>query len=148
MGVILSGLRFIAAKRPTHMPAVLIRRNKLSDQLHEQIMLAKAWREGTTYAPVHLRSIRDRYTGEVKRIEVPKRIRKWWFTADNGRLCVQVKYGSKTLDIGGKGKNSVEATNADDLIKVLELVKSAVEAGELDAQLEAAGLRLRDGFGK
>ena len=148
MSAILNGLKFVAAKRPTHMPAVLVRRNKLSDQLHEQIMLAKAWRDGVTYAPVHLRSLRDRYTGEVKRMEVPKRIRKWWFTAENGRLCLQVKYGSKTLDIGGKGKNSVEAADADELIRILELMRSAVEAGELDTQLESAGLRLRDGFSK
>ena len=36
----------------------------------------------------------------------------------------------------------------EELIKVLELFKSAVESGELDGQLEAAGLKLREGFGK
>jgi hypothetical protein len=36
--------------------------------------------------------------------------------------------------------------SAEDLIKTLELIKSAVEAGELDTQLESAGLKLRSGF--
>jgi hypothetical protein len=30
----------------------------------------------------------------------------------------------------------------------LELVKKAVEAGELDVQIEAASIKLREGFGK
>ena len=148
MSAILNNLKFVAAKRPTQMPAVQVRRNKLSSKLFEQIKLATALRDGTTYAPTHLRSVSDRDTGETKRMELPKRIRQWWFTNDNGKVCVQVKYGSKTLDIGGKGKNSVEVTNGDELIKVLEIIKSAVEAGELDGQLESAGLKLRDGFAK
>ena len=92
--------------------------------------------------------MRDRDTGEIKRIEQPKRIRPWFFTAENGKVCVQIKYGSKTLDMGGKGKNSVEVASGDELIKVLELIKSAVESGELDGQLESAGLNLREGFRK
>ncbi len=148
MSAILNNLKFVAAKRPTQMPAVQVRRNKLSNKLFEQIKLATALRDGSTYAPLRLRSVRDRDTGEVKRMELPKRIRQWWFTAENGKVCVQIKYGSKTLELGGKGKNSVEVTNGDELIKVLETIKSAVEAGELDGQLESAGLKLRDGFAK
>jgi len=148
MSAILSSLKFVAAKRPTQVPPVQVRRNKLSNKLYEQIKMATALRDGTTYAPTHLRSVRDRDTGEIKRVEQPKRLRQWWFTAENGKVCVQIKYGSKSLDIGGKGKNSVEVASGDELIKVLELIKSAVEAGELDGQLESAGLKLRDAFGK
>lgn len=148
MSAILSNLKFVNAKRPIHIPAVQVRRNKLSNKLYEQIKLATALRDGSTYAPTHLRSVRDRETGEIKRMELPKRIRQWWFTSESGKVCVQIKYGSKTLEVGGKGKNSVEVANGDELIKVLETIKSAVEAGELDVQLETAGLKLRDGFGK
>jgi hypothetical protein len=74
--------------------------------------------------------VRDRETGEIKRIEKPKRIRQWWFTSDNGKVCIQIKYGSKILDIGGKGKTAVEVASGAELIKVLELIKSAVEAGD------------------
>jgi|LakMenEpi03Aug12_release.lakeMendotaPanAssembly.Ray.scaffolds.fasta_scaffold753716_2 hypothetical protein len=146
MSAILNSLKFVTAKRPAQIPAVQVRRNKLSNKLYDQIRLATSLRDGTTYMPIHLRSVRDRDTGELKRIEQPKRIRQWWFTNDNGRVCVQIKYGSKTLDIGGKGKNSVEVASGDELIKVLELIKSAVEAGELDGQLESAGLKLKEGF--
>jgi hypothetical protein len=84
--------------------------------------------------------------GIAKRLELPVRVRAWWFTSETGRVCVQVKYGSKTLDIGGKGRTSIEVASAEDLIKTLELIKTAVEAGELDTQLESAGLKLRSGF--
>lgn len=146
MSAILTGLKFVAAKRPQAMPAVQLRRNKLSNKLWEQIRLARALSEGTTYAPMRLRTVRDRHTGEAKRLELPVRVRAWWFTSENGRVCLQIKYGSRTLDIGGKGRSSIEVASADDLIKTLELIKGAVEAGELDSQLEAAGLRLKSGF--
>ena len=35
-----------------------------------------------------------------------------------------------------------------DLVPTLELIKRAVEAGELDAQIEAAAVKLRAGFTK
>ena len=92
--------------------------------------------------------MRDRDTGEIKRIEVPKRIRPWYFTSDNGKICLQIKYGSKVIDISGKNKPTIELANIDDLVKTLELIKTATLAGELDLLLESAGLKLRDGFTK
>ena len=37
-----------------------------------------------------------------------------------------------------KGKSSIEVTTTTDLVPTLELIKRAVEAGELDAQIEVA----------
>jgi hypothetical protein len=58
-----------------------------------------------------------------------------------------VRYGSRVLDIA-KGKNAIEITNMADLIAVIETVKSAVETGELDAEIEAASGSLKAGFKK
>jgi hypothetical protein len=41
--------------------------------------------------------------GERKNVEQPKRIKPWWFTAEDGKLCLQVRYGVRVLEIG-KGK--------------------------------------------
>ena len=144
----LAALKFVSSKRPTQIPAVQVRRNKLVAKLHEQIQLIVARKDGIHFAPMHLRSVRDRDTGEIKRMELPKRIRPWFFTSDNGKICVQIKYGSKVIDVSGKNKPTIELANADDLIKTLELVKTATLAGELDAMLESAGMKLRDGFTK
>ncbi len=144
----LAALKFVSSKRPTQIPAVQIRRNKLVSKLHEQIQLVTAKKDGANFAPMHFRSVRDRDTGEIKRIEMPKRIRPWFFTSDNGKICVQIKYGSKVIDVSGKNKPTIELASTDDLIKTLELIKTATLAGELDPMLESAGLKLRDGFTK
>jgi hypothetical protein len=56
-----------------------------------------------------------------------------------------VRYGSKVLELS-KGKSAVEVANPEDLIKTLETVRSAVEAGDLDPQIEAASGALKAGF--
>ena len=47
-----------------------------------------------------------------------------------------------------QGQNAIEVANLDDLAAVIETVKSAVETGELDAQIEAASGSLKAGFKK
>ena len=100
---VLSSLKLVAAKRPQAMPAIQVRRNKLSNKLYEQIKLATALSEGKTYSPLRLRTFRNKETGEIKSVDVPQRIRQWWFTSDTGKVCIQVKYGSRTIEIS-KGK--------------------------------------------
>jgi hypothetical protein len=57
---------------------------------------------------------------------------------------VSVRYGSKVLELT-KGKTAIEVADSQDLIKMLETVKAAVLAGELDTQIEAASGALRSG---
>jgi hypothetical protein len=47
-----------------------------------------------------------------------------------------------------KGKSSIEIGGTDQLVPTLELIKRAVEEGELDAQIEVAAIKLREGFSK
>ncbi len=62
-----------------------------------------------------------------------------------GRLCLNVRYGAKMLELA-KGKTAVEIATQQDLVPTLELIKAAVEAGELDQQMDAASGSLRKGF--
>ncbi len=64
-----------------------------------------------------------------------------------GKVCFSVRYGSWTIDLA-KGKPSVEVESGEALVKALETIKTAVEAGELDSQIEIASAKLRSGFGK
>jgi hypothetical protein len=141
----LSTLKLVAVKKPSHMPAIVIRRNKLSSKLWEQIQLAKSQLDGTPFVVMKYRSMVDRETGLRKQVEMPKRIKPWWFQSEQGKVCVSVKYGSWTIELA-KGKPSVEVASAQDLIKTLETIKTALEAGELDAQIETASAHLRSGF--
>jgi len=141
----LSTLKLVAVKKPRNMPAVVIRRNKLAAKLWGQIDLAQSQLDGKPFMIMKYRSIKDSVTGLRKQIEVPKRIQPWWFQSESGKVCVAVKYGSCTIKLA-KGKPSVEVASAEDLVKALTAIKTAVEAGELDAQIETASGALRAGF--
>ena len=141
----LTGLKLVAAKRPQAATPIVQRRNKLSSQLFQQIELARCLSEGKTYAPMRLRNIRDKLTGERRTVEAVKRVRQWWFVADSGKVCLQVRYGTRVMELA-KGKNSIEVANAAELMTVLSVVKSAVEAGDMDAQIDAASAAVRERF--
>lgn len=132
----LANLKLVAAKKPTQLPPVVIRRNKVIDRLHEQLEMAKARQEGRTYAPTRMRSVKNAETGLKVSVETTKRLKQWWWTADNGKVCVSLRYGAKIIEIA-KGKTAVELASEKELVATLEILKQAVESGELDAQIEA-----------
>lgn len=101
--------------------------------------------DGKPFVVMKYRSVKDSETGLRKQVEVPKRIKPWWFQSETGKVCVAVKYGSWTIELA-KGKPSVEVSSGEELVKALTAIKAAVEAGELDAQIETASASLRSGF--
>ena len=143
----LTSLKLVSAKRPSDIPPIVNRRNRLIAKIWEQTELAKNVQEGKDYAPIRTRSVKDRETGDIRRVEAPKRIKAWWFTADNGKVCLIVKYGAKVLELA-KGKSAIEVGSMAELIPTLDTLKAAVAAGELDAQIDSASDTLRAGFAK
>ena len=143
----LSGLKLTTAQKQTHINPVQQRRNKLVKRLWEQAELARALTAGTQYVPTRLRTVLDNETGLRKQVQVNKRVKQWWFTAESGKLCLQVRYGVRVLELA-KGKYAVEVGAEKDLVATLDVIKAAVIAGELDAAMETASTKLRAGFGK
>jgi len=141
----LNSLKLVAVKKPRNIPAIVTRRNKLSSKLWEQINLAKSQIDGKPFVVMKYRSVKDPATGLRKQVEVPKRIKPWWFQSEQGKVCVSVKYGSWTIELA-KGKPSVEVASGEELVNALTAIKQAVEAGELDQQIEIASSSLRSGF--
>ena len=141
----LNSLKLVAAVRINVMSPVQFRRNKLSAKLADQIALATAMSEGTTYVAKRIRNVKDRITGEVQTVEQTRKVRQWWFRAESGKTCVQLRYGSKVLDFA-KGKNAIEVASEAELVSVLESLKKAVESGELDAQMATASEAVRKRF--
>ena len=109
--------------------------------------LAKAQQGGIQFKSPKTRTYLDKATGVRTQVEVNKRVKAWWFTADNGKLALCVRYGTSVLELA-KGKFAVELASEQDLLPTLELVKTAVIAGELDTAIDNAANKLRDGFGK
>ena len=140
-------LKIIAAKRPTQLSPAVQRRNKVAKRIAEQIELATAAQDGKSYAPTKQRKVTDAETGDSKIIQVPKRIKPWWFVADNGKLCVQLRFGAKVVEFA-KGKGAIEVASATELVTTLTVLRDAVMSGELDAQIETVSGAVKAGFKK
>ena len=64
---------------------------------------------------------------------------------DKGKTCITLRYGAKVLEIS-KGKNAIETAGVAEVITSLQLLKAAVDAGELDAQMEALSGAVAEAF--
>lgn len=141
----LDSLKLVADTKQRHLPAIQVKRNKLSAKLWEQMRLAQSQIDGSTFVVTKFRSFTDKETGLRKQKEVPKRIKPWWFVNNAGKVCFSVRYGSQVLELA-EGKMSVQVDSGAELVKAFELLKKAVEEGELDVQLEKASKNLSNSF--
>ena len=55
-------------------------------------------------------------------MEQPKCVKPWWFTAEDGSACLQVRYVVQVIEIA-KGKNTITLASKDQLVDTLNLVK-------------------------
>ena len=108
---------------------VVHRRNKLVAKLSEQIKLAS----DTDYRPLKLTWHKDA-EGREHRVEVPKRVRRWWTEHRDGTVQLTVRYGSKPLELA-KGKNAIVVNSKAELPTVLAHLRAAAEKGEFDTLL-------------
>ena len=143
----LANLKLVTAKRPAQLSPVIQRRNKIALRISEQIEMAQAKLDGKLYAPTKQRTVKDAETGEITTVNVAKRVKEWWFTTSSGKLCVSLRYGAKIIEIT-KGKTAVELASEKDLVTTLEILRQAVNDGEMDAQIEAVAGAVKAGFKK
>jgi hypothetical protein len=142
----LAKLKLVSVQAERKSPTIL-RRNKLTGKLDDQILSAKAATEGNAYSAGRVKYIKDGESGERKQVEIATRVKQWWWKTPTGKIMLGLRYGAKPLEIA-KGKNAIEVGSMTDLVAALEAVKEAVVAGELDAQIEQASGALRAGFAK
>ena len=121
-----------------------VRRDKLVSKLDEQIGLAIAQIEGTTFEAKRSRVVVDA-DGRRERAMVPARVKQWWWKTSDGKLLFSVQYGTKALELA-KGKTAVEVGSMQELVDALQSVRVAAEAGELDSHVETASAQLGSAF--
>ena len=143
----LNALKLVQAKREKANSPQNARRQKLSTKLAEQIQLAKAQQSGAEFSPVRVRTVKDEATGLSSKVEVPKKLKPWWWTDEKGKLCVTIRYGARILEIV-EGKNAIETDSIADVITSLQVIRTAVDSGELDARIEAISGLMKSGFDK
>ena len=140
----LSQLKLTAAAKPKSTSPAAARRHKLSKRIWEQMELAKSQVSGVAFVCKKFRTITDT-DGNRRSVELPKRVRPWWFTAEQGQLVLQIHYGSQVLELA-RGKTAVEVADTTALVTTLQVVHTAVMAGELDTQIESAANTLKSRF--
>jgi len=145
MATQLSSLKITNVVRQNKTNTNEFRKTKLIKKLDEQIGLATAQKNGELFTVKRLKNVKDE-NGNSTQIEVQKRVSPWFWT-DNNKTFVQIRYGTRVLELQ-KGKNTIECSGQDDLLKTLNIVKTAVASGELDSVIEAASVKVRERFGK
>jgi hypothetical protein len=144
---IIAKLNITNVNRPRQLPVIVQRRNKLVNALHDQLELARADAEGREYLKTRRRHVKNPVTGEYAEAMVSRRPRAWFWTADDGKVYINLRYGTRVIEIA-KGKSAIEVGEKKQLVPVIEALKQAIAAGEVDAQLTAAGAEVGSRFAK
>ena len=71
------------------------------------------------------------------RLEVPRHVRKGWFTDASGKMFFQLRYGSRPIELA-KGMNAIEVEGLKSVPAIISSLIDAINDGELDPQLTAA----------
>ena len=117
----------------------LKRRRKLIAKIDERILLAT----DSNYKPTKIKWVHNE-DGTERKVEVPKRVRRWWTEQLGGTILLTIRYGNKVIEFE-EGKNAIELSSKAELEPTLQSIKRAVDNGEFDALLEeqlAYGSRL------
>ena len=126
----LDTLNFVAFKPLANNNPIAVRRRKLVAKIDEQIQLAA----NKDYTPTQHKWVTDEQ-GNQKKVEVAKRVKRWWTASVDGKINLVVRYASKPLEFA-KGKNAIELAHEAEVADTPRKVKEAAELGELDALIE------------
>ena len=126
-----------ATKRTENADPKANLRRKMAAGLDIQIAGANAEIAGQHYAvEVEKWFTTDPATGTKERRKVQKVFRRMWFKDGTDRVMLELRFAGKPLLIAGK--SSIVVGAMDQIVPILQTVKKAVLAGELDAALKAA----------
>ena len=128
---LLKTLKLTRYQRSNTNNPVLQRRIKLVARISEQILLA----ENPNYKSLSVHTVADD-SGELREVEVGKRVLRWWRVGADGTVELTVRYDSRMLELA-KGMDAVELASTDELVGVLEQFKAAAERGEMDDMVAA-----------
>lgn len=136
----LSKFTFKSVTRHIQQPdPVAARRTKIVAAIDQQKLVLAAAVKGETYTIDQKRSVTND-AGETVQVIRPRTIRPWFFVQDDG-WYVQCRYGLRVLLIDGK-HNAVFAKNLTQVAEILDALRDATLAGDLD---QALALTIKSG---
>ena len=117
-------------KRTNQNNSFLKRRRKLIAKIDEQILIAT----DSNYKPTKIKWVHNE-DGTERKLEIPKRIIRWWCEQQGGTILLTIRYGNKVIELE-QGKNAIELSSKAELEPTLQSVKKAIDNGEFDRLLE------------
>ena len=126
---LLGTLNFVAFNPLQNNNPIAVSR-KLMAKIDEQIQLAT----NNDYTPTQHKWFTDEQ-GKRTKVEVSKRVKRWWTASVDGKINLVIRYGSKPLEFA-KGKNAIELASEAEVADMLCKVREAAGLGELDALIE------------
>ena len=127
---VLDTLNFVAFNPLQNNDHIAVRRRELIAKIDEQIQLGA----NKDYTPTQHKWVTDEH-GSQRKVEVAKRVKRWWTASVDGNINLVVRYGSKPLEFA-KGKNAIELGGEAEVAEALARVLEAAENGELDSLIE------------
>ena len=100
----LTALKLVTSNKYQTINPIVSKRNKLCAKLFEQIAVVEADMNNESYTVKKLKTFKNKDTNERMQVEVNKRIRKWYWVNESGKINCAIKYGAKTLALTKDGK--------------------------------------------
>ena len=135
----LKALNFVALPKNIKSDPTIAKRMKLLAQLEQQRALAL----DPLYTHPRQRWVR-RDDGGKELVNMPKRVKRWWYVDVMGQCFLSINYGSKRLELD-KGKSAIAFTKPEHLVEIINTVINAVKAGDFDkaiVSIERVGQRV------
>ena len=116
------------------------RRNKLITAIDEQKLVLAAQQKGEIHTKDHAKSMTNEQ-GERVQVRARRKVKAWFFEQDGG-WYVQCRYGARVLLVDLKN-NAVFVNKLEQVGAVLDVFRTAAQAGELDPAIARAAERKR-----
>ena len=121
-----SSFKFVESVTARSVNKILRKRETLHKLVAEQIYMAN----NPSFVPTKSKWITG-IDGNVRRVMVPKKIKKWWMLLPDGKLQIAIYWKSKQLEFD-EGKNAIEVKSIEELVPTLERIKYSIDLGDFD----------------
>lgn len=116
-------LALVPVCKPKTVNPVLLRRARLLKSVRRQQKLVELFKAGE------------------------KTSRPWFWTSEDGKIYLQIKYGKVSLELG-KGKFAIQCNSVEDVFSNLITIENLINKGELDSILSSISKDIRSKFTK
>lgn len=130
----LKSLKFVEAQQDQNLTPVEKARSLLIYNLNRQLTAAKAMLKGEAYFEIKNEFVEGDNGQRVKQ-SVKKPIRKWYWCDLEGHVRFSLRIRNKAIEIE-QGKTDILIGDDTKLPDVISVLIEAVNAGELDKQIE------------